>query len=103
MSLDLLTTDGDAEAQARNDTIKEVGSSCIKHSDFCVSHNAICSTHKILHNFCFQFFKGRLLVLKMRNRGENKLHHGELESRKFALKWTLTQFCQSLAMKLNLH
>ena len=37
-----------------NDTIKEVGSSCIKHSDFCVSHNAICSAHKILHNFCFQ-------------------------------------------------
>ena len=64
----------------------------MKACDFHVSHNAICFPQKILFKFCFQFFEGQVLVPKEIEYNtctklcvENKLHHGQSETRQFQL------------------
>ena len=64
----------------------------MKACDFHVSHNAICFPKKILFKFCVQFFEGQVLVPKeieyntcTKLCGENKLHHGQSETRQFQL------------------
>ena len=64
----------------------------MKACDFRVPHNAICFPPKILYKFCFQFLEEKVLVPEeieyntcTKLCGENKLNHGQSETRQFQL------------------